>query len=271
MKPLTSILCLFVSLIAWVPFSAAVVQEDSGRGQMFTTGDVIFPDFSVQTTATLQGDDGPVGPAGSTVPGLTGSQGPAGPTGPTGECGGCNATGGATTETMALLEPTDGFKGGGCYVPPIHGPALVAINMRMRQDAFNGNMTCSGSPPCTMKSCQYFWVAEYNVWDNSSTGSCNLDAPVNRVSFTTDVMPACGENQQLAAGHFGDYHTYCQEGGPAGCNETAVQEIFICSIRAMNGESPSSEEIDWSPSENYDQECEPCAVPTGGDPPPPPD
>ncbi|MFT4542375.1 MAG: hypothetical protein ACI835_004843, partial [Planctomycetota bacterium] len=83
----------------------------SVNGMIQTTGGIVFPDASVQTTATLQGpqgaagNDGPAGPAGSNgsdgADGAAGAQGPAGPTGAAGSNGSDGADGAAGAQGPA--------------------------------------------------------------------------------------------------------------------------------------------------------------------------
>ena len=73
------------------------------NGQVFTSGGIVFPDFSIQTSAAAQGPAGPTGPIGPVGPvgpagpqgpdGSPGAQGPAGPTGPAGPIGAQGSTG----------------------------------------------------------------------------------------------------------------------------------------------------------------------------------
>jgi photosystem II stability/assembly factor-like uncharacterized protein len=82
--------CLFVLLVF---FSTSVAAEDVVvNGELRVYGDgLVFPDGTVQKTATVQGPTGPQGPAGAQGSkgntGPTGPQGPQGPQGPTGPGG----------------------------------------------------------------------------------------------------------------------------------------------------------------------------------------
>jgi lysophospholipase L1-like esterase len=85
------LLILSLCLLLIVPFG--VIAADSvaidGDLRIFGPGSIIFPDGSVQTSATVQGPQGPVGPTGPQGPdgpqgpqGAQGLQGPQGPAGP---------------------------------------------------------------------------------------------------------------------------------------------------------------------------------------------
>lgn len=63
-------------------YSAQSGIEIKGNLKIINGGSIVFPDGSVQATATLQGPQGVPGPQG--IPGVEGQQGPTGPQGPKG-------------------------------------------------------------------------------------------------------------------------------------------------------------------------------------------